>query len=85
VRGVRYLPRQDGRTEGIVGCYSFSVSEDGKDWGKAVVIETFSRDTIEQQVTFPEKMGSVVRFVAHLEVNGKPSTSVAELNVLGGR
>jgi hypothetical protein len=28
VRGWRYLPRQDGKTEGVVARYSFYVSED---------------------------------------------------------
>jgi hypothetical protein len=36
VGGFRYLPRWDGRTEGMVGRYSFYVSEDGVNWGKAV-------------------------------------------------
>jgi F5/8 type C domain/Fibronectin type III domain len=85
VSGFRYLPRQDGKTDGMVGRYSFYVSEDGKGWGKAVTTGTFSRDIAEQEVTFPGKVGSFVRFVAHSEVNGKPWTSVAELNVLGVR
>jgi hypothetical protein len=85
VRGFRYLPRQDEKTEGMVARYSFYVSEDGKDWGKAVITGAFSRDAAEQQVTFTEKMGSFVRFVAHSEVDGKPWTSVAELKVWGVR
>jgi hypothetical protein len=82
VSGFRYLPRQDGKTDGMVGHYSFYVSEDGKDWGKAVTTGTFSRDIAEQEVTFPGKEGSFVRFVARSEVNGKPWTSVAEIKVL---
>jgi hypothetical protein len=85
VSGFRYLPRQDGKTDGMVGRYSFYVSEDGKDWGKAATTGTFSRDIAEQEVTFPGKEGSFVRFVAHSEVNGKPWTSVAEIKVLGVR
>jgi len=85
VRGFRYLPRQDGKRNGMVGRYSFYVSENGEDWGKAVTSGTFSGDMAEQQVTFPGKVGSFVRFVAHSEVNGKSWTSVAELNVLGVR
>jgi len=85
VRGFRYLPRQDGKTDGMVGRYSFYVRQDGEDWGKAVTTGSFSRDMTEQQVTFPEKAGSFVRFVAHSEVNGNPWTSVAEINVLAVR
>jgi hypothetical protein len=85
VRGFRYLPRQDGKTDGMVGRYSFYVRQDGEDWGKAVTTGSFSRDMTEQQVTFPEKAGGFVRFVAHSEVNGNPWTSVAEINVLAVR
>jgi hypothetical protein len=85
VSGFRYLPRQDGKTDGMVGRYSFYVRQDGEDWGEAVTTGSFSRDIPEQQVSFPEKAGSFVRFVAHSEVNGKPWTSVAEINVLAVR
>jgi F5/8 type C domain/Fibronectin type III domain len=82
VRGFRYLPRQDGKADGMVGRYSFYVRQDGEDWGEAVTTGSFSRAITEQQVTFPKKAGSFVRFVAHSEVDGKPSTSVAEISIL---
>jgi hypothetical protein len=85
VRGFRYLPRQDGKTAGMLAGYSFYVSEDGVDWGQPVRTGTFSRDVVEKEVTFTGKVGSFVRFVAHSEVNGKPWTSVAEIKVLGVR
>jgi F5/8 type C domain/Fibronectin type III domain len=85
VRGFRYLPRQDGKTDGMVGRYSFYVRQEGEDWGEAVTTGSFSKDMTEQQVTFPEKAGSFVGFAAHSEVNGKPSTSVAEITVLAVR
>jgi hypothetical protein len=85
VRGFRYLPRQDGKTDGMVERYSFYVRQEGEDWGEAVATGSFSRDITEQQVSFPEKAGSFARFVAHSEVNGKPCTSVAEIIILGVR
>jgi hypothetical protein len=85
VSGFRYLPRQDGRTDGMVGRYSFYVSADGQAWGKAVTTGTFSRDIGEQEVMFPGQEGSFVRFVAHTEMNGKSSTSVAEITVVAVR
>jgi galactose oxidase len=85
VRGFRYLPRQDGKTAGMLAGYSFYVSEDGVDWGQPVRTGTFFRDVVEKEVTFTGKVGSFVRFVAHSEVNGKPWTSVAEIKVLGVR
>jgi hypothetical protein len=85
VSAFRYLPRQDGKTAGMTARYSFYVSEDGVNWGRAVITGTFSQGAGEQEITFTGKMGSFVRFVAHSEINGKPWTSVAELNVLGVR
>lgn len=85
VSGFRYLPRQDGQTDGMVERYSFYVSADGQEWGQAVTTGTFSRGSAEHEVTFPGKEGSLVRFVAHSEVNGKPWTSIAEITVLGVR
>jgi hypothetical protein len=37
VRGFRYLPRQDGKTDGMVERYSFYVRQDGEDWGLRAV------------------------------------------------
>jgi len=85
VRGFRYLPRQDGQTDGMVGRYSFYVSDDDKEWGSAVTTGTFARGSAEQEVTFSAKAGSFVRFVAHSEMHGHSSTSVAEITVLGVR
>jgi hypothetical protein len=85
VRGFRYLPRQDGTTDGMVESYSFYVRQEGQEWEDAVATGRFSRGVTEQQVTFPEKAGSFVRFVAHSEVNGQPSTSAAEISVLAVR
>ena len=81
VTGFRYLPRQDGKTDGMVARYSFYVSADGVNWGKAVATGTFSRGSVETDVVFPETQGSFVRFVAHTEVNGQPWTSMAEINI----
>jgi hypothetical protein len=35
VRGFRYLPRQDGKMDGMVTRCSFYVSQDGVNWGRA--------------------------------------------------
>ena len=82
VSGFRYLPRQDGQTDGMVGRYSFYVSDDDKEWGSAVTTGTFARGSAEQEVTFSAKAGSFVRFVAHSEMHGHSSTSVAEITVV---
>ena len=63
--------------------FSFYVSEDGEDWGKAVAAGALSRDTAEKEEVFPERIGSFVRLVGHSEINGKAWTSIAEITVLG--
>lgn len=83
VWGLRYLPRQDGSPNGMVGRYSIYVSADGVKWGYAVANGTFAHSATEQEVIFQGRVGRFVRFVAQSEVNGNPWTSAAEINILG--
>jgi hypothetical protein len=82
INGFKYLPRQD-MANGRIADYQFYVSADGVNWGTAVAAGRFPNTTVEQTVSFPEVPGRYVRLVALKEVNGKPWTSMAELNVLG--
>src|SRR5215467_10790568 len=81
--GFRYLPRQDGNTNGRIGQYEFYVSLDGVNWGTPVVTGTLPNTASETQILFTTKTGQYVRLRALTEVNGQPYTSMAELNVLG--
>jgi fibronectin type 3 domain-containing protein len=83
VAGFQYLPRQDGCINGTVADYSLYVSEDGLAWEEAVATGTFAGDTTEKEVMFDPKPAQYVRFVALSEVNGRPWTSAAEINILG--
>jgi len=83
IGGFRYLPRQDGGVNGGIARYEFYVSADGLNWGTAVAAGTFAKTAAEKEVLFPDKPGRFVRLRALSEVNGKPWTSIAELNVLG--
>jgi len=80
VNGFRYLPRQDGGSNGTIAGYEFYVSPDRTTWGPAVAAGTFAANTSEKIVRFTAKTGRYVRLVAVSEINGKPYTSVAELN-----
>ena len=82
VKGFRYLPRQDGWANGTVENYTFYVSNDGVYWGPSVAAGTFNADTAEKEVTFSGKIGQYVRFVALSEIDGRPWTCVATLNIL---
>ena len=83
VDGFRYLPRQDGSPNGTIAAYEFYVSADGICWGTPVSAGTLAADTTEKIVKFTAKAGRFVRLVALSEINGRPWTSVAELNILG--
>jgi hypothetical protein len=81
--GLAYLPRQDGKTYGIVGQYEFYASTDSASWGTAVKTGTFASDATEKVVTFPSTPARYIRFRALSEVEGRQYTAVAELNVVG--
>jgi F5/8 type C domain/Protein of unknown function (DUF4038)/Domain of unknown function (DUF5060) len=83
VGGFRYLPRQDGGSNGTIAGYEFYVSSDGTTWGSAVATGTLAANTSEKTVGFTAKTGRYVRLVAVSEINGQPWTSAAELNVFG--
>ena len=61
----------------------FYVSTDGANWGPAVASGTFVNSSAEKQITFTAKTGQYVRLLSSAEVNLRPWTTVAELNVLG--
>jgi len=82
VAGFRYLPRQDGKTNGRIARYEFYVSTDGSNWGTAVATGTFTNTANQQEVQFAPKVGSYVRLRVLSEVNGSPYAAVADLNVL---
>jgi hypothetical protein len=84
VAGVRYLPRQDGGINGTVADYAIYLSKDGLAWGEAVATGAFANDTTKKEVLFDTMNARYVRFVALSEVNGRPWTCAAEINIIEG-
>ena len=82
VSAFRYLPRQDGFPHGRIAQYEFYVSLDGVNWGTPVAVGTLANVATEQEVAFAPKTGQYIRLRALTEVEGRPYTSLAELNVL---
>lgn len=79
--GFKYLPRQD-IGNGWIADYEFYASEDGTNWGAPVAKGTFRATAEEKAVTFEKPCRArFIRLVALSEVNGKPWTSIAELDV----
>ena len=83
IDGFRYLPRQDGSSDGRIAQYEFYVSLDGNTWGPAAAIGTFTNSDVEKEVIFAPKTGQFIRLVALSEVNGNPTASMAEIHILG--
>ncbi len=52
VGGFRYLPRQDGSSNGRFAQYRFYVSKDGVNWGTPVAQGTFASTSAEKTVIF---------------------------------
>ena len=82
VSAFRHLPRQDGFPHGRIAQYEFYVSLDGVNWGTPVAVGTLANVATEQEVRFAPKTGQYIRLRALSEVEGRPYTSLAELNVL---
>jgi hypothetical protein len=81
--GMRYTPRNDGNQNGMVDGYEFYVSDSSADFGPAVKSGNFGSSSAATTVTLDAKRGRYIRFRALSEINGKPYTSVAELDVAG--
>lgn len=81
--GLRYLPRQDGVDYGTIADYALYISQDPMQWGTPVSMGNFAANREPKAITFPAHVGRYVRFVALREINDKPYTSVAELDLSG--
>jgi F5/8 type C domain len=80
---MRYTPRQDDKTLGLVEAFEFYVSDDQNIWGSAVKTGSFGSGKAPTTVTFSAKSGRYIRFVGVSAAAGKPYTCVAELDVAG--
>ncbi len=83
VKGITYLPRQDGATYGDVKDFTIHVSADGKEWGEPILKSTFPHNKAEQRVMFDKPIKArYVRFTALSEQRGRDYASGAEFGVL---
>jgi hypothetical protein len=82
VCGFNYLPRQDRLYYGGIAEYEFYVRTDGENWGSPVASGIFPRTREKQEVVFYPKYARYVKLVAFSEVEGRPWTSAAEIEVM---
>jgi hexosaminidase len=80
--GFRYLPAQDGSTQGRIGNYELGISSDGSHW-RNVAFGTFVNDQTEKEVQFDVSQARFVRLRALSESSGAPYIiRMAELTML---
>lgn len=83
--GFTYLPTQQRYIDGTLSHYSFYVSLDGRNWGKAVSSGEFSNiknSPVLQTKSFDPVQARFIRFVGEREINGREFMSLAELGVI---
>ena len=84
IKGLRYLPRQDGNENGRIKDYAVYVSQDGR-FGQPVATGQFKNNAKEQEVVFDRPVkGRFVKLVAISAFNDQPFTAVGELGLIAG-
>lgn len=82
IKGVRYLPRQDGNSTGNVKDYEIYVTDNTDNWGTPVAKGTFSGRN-QQTVMFDTPVkGRFIRFMALSAQDGRDYASGSEFEVI---
>jgi alpha-L-fucosidase len=85
IGGLGYVPRQDRNRNGVVDAFRFETGADGKNWTTNIDQGRFGNirnNPVAQEVRFAPVAARFFRFTALREINGKNSTSAAEITVL---
>ena len=84
IQGFRYLPRQDGGTNGHIAQFEFHISADGVNWGNPLASGFFPNNASEKEVLFPAASGRFIRLRALSDGDGGGFCAVAELKLIQG-
>ena len=83
IKGFKYLPRQDGSTNGNIKAYKIQTSQDGKSWSEPVAQGEFERSNKLQTVIFDKSVKArYVRFTALSSQAGHDFGSGAEFELI---
>jgi alpha-L-fucosidase len=85
IRGLTYLPRQDGATEGMVDQFRLETSIDGINWTTSIDQGRFGNirnNPILQEHAFTPVAARYLRFTALADVEGIARMSIAELSAM---
>jgi alpha-L-fucosidase len=83
--GFYYLPRRDGKPDGLIETYRFETSADGRTWTTLVDGGRFANirnNPVLQEVRFPTVIARYFRFTGLSSVDGDGEVSAAEIGVL---
>lgn len=82
IKGVKYLPRQDGNNTGTVKDYEVYVSNSKEEWGKPVVKGSFKGSSLQTVMFASPVKGRYIRFMALNAQDGRDYGSGAEFEVI---
>jgi hypothetical protein len=92
IDGFLYRPRQDGKREGWIASYAFSISADGHNWGEPLLQGTFQRNATQKEVYYRQgddittgarrDVGKFVRFVARTGFEGDMIAAIGAFDIL---
>lgn len=83
IKGINYLPRQDGNSTGTVKDYEIYISTNGSQWGEPVAKGTFDKGASQKTVTFASPVkGRYIRFMALSAQDGRDYASGSEFEVI---
>lgn len=83
IKGFKYLPRQDGSTNGNIKAYKLQLSQDGKTWSEPVAQGEFERSNKQQTVIFAKPAKArYIRFTALSSQAGHDFGSGAEFELI---
>jgi len=84
IEGVRYLPRTDSGTNGMIKAYEFFVADDPARFEKPAVKGSFKGTSkSEKEVPFKAQSGRYIKLRALSALGGEPFTTIGELGVFG--
>lgn len=82
IKGVRYLPRQDGNRTGNVKDYEIYVSDSPTEWGAPVAKGSFKGSALQTVMFDKPVKGRYIRFMALNAQDGRDYASGAEFEVI---
>jgi alpha-L-fucosidase len=84
IKAFTYLPRQDKKTEGLIGRYAFYISTDGLNWEKATEgdFHNIEANPVQQLVLLEHPLQARYFKFSALKINTGEGVSVAELGIV---